>query len=574
MVIQKEPKSPRSIDPKIPRDLETICLKCLEKDPDRRYQSAKELADDLRRYLNRFAILAKRAGPVTRLKKWVKRNPMVAGLSVCVLFALALAGYFAWHAESERQQRLTDERIREEQALIEKRRSAIDKAILAAMSSQFAEADSALLDAERLGADLAERRFVAGILSQYRGDSESAKRLLLEACGEKPDWVAPRAFLAVVCNYIEDWAGEAAHGNAMLALNPVTYEDYLFRSYAIGFTNPRRGLPDVEEAWSRRHSVLAQFIRSELLLSLADESGRVEDAVEARNALQGARAYMGDSPLVTFTSLYIHCIGCNNCRLNGRFDEARQWLADGLKDFRNAEAENCRKHPASLQGRSIYLFLRDGSAESLDAENREAGRKGLYTTSCVNYLTSLFRKNKQEEALDYLPSVRNNDPDAFTFVKASFLVGPSPSAAQAECHTALTRNARPLDRNMLCYTLSLSGLPDEARRQSKVFRESPFGSPNWDELNAIARRASAHAFEGQDMDVEVEIGKSRWKRFIVYDTLGFAALGRGNRDEAVRWFLKSAEHPPIVFVTYQWMQAIRKRVIEDPTWPPWLASKK
>jgi eukaryotic-like serine/threonine-protein kinase len=53
MVIQKDPRTPRSIDAKIPRDLETICLKCLEKGPDRRYQTAGALAEDLRRYLNR-----------------------------------------------------------------------------------------------------------------------------------------------------------------------------------------------------------------------------------------------------------------------------------------------------------------------------------------------------------------------------------------------------------------------------------------------------------------------------------------------------------------------------------------
>src|SRR5262245_23691144 len=70
LVIQKEPVPLRKLDPTIPRDLETICLKCLEKDPDRRYASAKDLADDLRRFVNRFAIHAKRAGPLTRAKKW------------------------------------------------------------------------------------------------------------------------------------------------------------------------------------------------------------------------------------------------------------------------------------------------------------------------------------------------------------------------------------------------------------------------------------------------------------------------------------------------------------------------
>src|SRR6516162_7766618 len=63
-IVQKEPRPPRKLNPKVPVDLETVCLKALEKDPDRRYQMAGAMADDLRRYVNRFAITARRAGPI------------------------------------------------------------------------------------------------------------------------------------------------------------------------------------------------------------------------------------------------------------------------------------------------------------------------------------------------------------------------------------------------------------------------------------------------------------------------------------------------------------------------------
>src|SRR5262249_43603465 len=66
-IMHKEPKSPRRINRKIQVDLETICLKAMEKDPDRRYQTAGAMAEDLRRYVNRFAISARRAGPMQRL---------------------------------------------------------------------------------------------------------------------------------------------------------------------------------------------------------------------------------------------------------------------------------------------------------------------------------------------------------------------------------------------------------------------------------------------------------------------------------------------------------------------------
>jgi len=62
-ILPKEPKAPRKMSPRVPVDLETICLKAMEKDPDRRYQTAGELAEDLRRYVNRFAISARRPGP-------------------------------------------------------------------------------------------------------------------------------------------------------------------------------------------------------------------------------------------------------------------------------------------------------------------------------------------------------------------------------------------------------------------------------------------------------------------------------------------------------------------------------
>src|SRR5262249_19501057 len=60
-IVQKEPKPPRSLNKKVPLDLETICLKALEKDPDRRYQTAGAMAEDLRRFVNRFEISARRA---------------------------------------------------------------------------------------------------------------------------------------------------------------------------------------------------------------------------------------------------------------------------------------------------------------------------------------------------------------------------------------------------------------------------------------------------------------------------------------------------------------------------------
>ncbi len=90
-VREHDPVSPSRGDAAIPRDLDVICMKCLDKDPRRRYLSARELADDLDRWLEGRPIAARRVGPATRAVLWCKRRPLVAGLAAALLIT-ALVG--------------------------------------------------------------------------------------------------------------------------------------------------------------------------------------------------------------------------------------------------------------------------------------------------------------------------------------------------------------------------------------------------------------------------------------------------------------------------------------------------
>jgi serine/threonine protein kinase/WD40 repeat protein len=91
MVVQDDPVPPSRLQPKIPRDLETICLRCLLKAPKRRYASAHDLADDLRRFLDGEPILARRMTVVEQTSKWVRRNPVVTALLALVLLTIGIA---------------------------------------------------------------------------------------------------------------------------------------------------------------------------------------------------------------------------------------------------------------------------------------------------------------------------------------------------------------------------------------------------------------------------------------------------------------------------------------------------
>src|SRR5438874_2805106 len=99
LLLDTEPRQPCLLNPKIDRDLSTICLKCLEKDPKRRYSSALALAEDLERWLKHEPILARHTGIIGRSRKWVRRNPSSALLAACLVALAAAAGWIVWKSE-------------------------------------------------------------------------------------------------------------------------------------------------------------------------------------------------------------------------------------------------------------------------------------------------------------------------------------------------------------------------------------------------------------------------------------------------------------------------------------------
>jgi serine/threonine-protein kinase len=90
-VLEDEPVSPRLLNHRVPRDLETVCLKCLSKEPDRRFASAKELADELARFLDDHPTHTRPIGRLARYGRWCRRKPIAAGFLATVITLLLLA---------------------------------------------------------------------------------------------------------------------------------------------------------------------------------------------------------------------------------------------------------------------------------------------------------------------------------------------------------------------------------------------------------------------------------------------------------------------------------------------------
>ena len=102
-VIEQDPVSPSRVQYHVPRDLETICMKCLQKEPRKRYATAKDMADDLSRYLRGEPIKARRTPPIERAVKWAKRRPAKATAMAFVTLGLLGSMVFgAWYWAQQR----------------------------------------------------------------------------------------------------------------------------------------------------------------------------------------------------------------------------------------------------------------------------------------------------------------------------------------------------------------------------------------------------------------------------------------------------------------------------------------
>jgi tetratricopeptide (TPR) repeat protein len=299
-VIADEPVAPSKLNPRTPRDLQTICLTCLQKDPARRYASAADLADDLDRFLAGSPIKARATGAIERAWRWARRRPALVALIITVgMFVSTAIGTGLWIAhdldrrqnETAIREGLSREAVESAMsrvvALRHERRWPEAEGVIAAARLRLVEANddrlaARLNDAERdltvaRDLDVVRQRFASpGVAGYDYGPADSAYTELFRRVGFGPETPFERAAAIIAASPIREEL-LAALDQAAFVCRVLEIQDRL--AWALELA--RRADPD---PWRDRFRTPSAWFDRTSLLELAD-AARVPNATARSHQL-------------------------------------------------------------------------------------------------------------------------------------------------------------------------------------------------------------------------------------------------------------------------------------------------
>jgi serine/threonine protein kinase/tetratricopeptide (TPR) repeat protein len=562
-IIGKEPKPPRSINRRIPQDLETICLKMMEKDPDKRYQTAGGVAEDLRRYVNRFAISARRIGLVGRVVRWAKRNRATAAALCFVVLLGLVAGVFAYR-EHRAQQLVLEEKI--------------ERAMLIAMTGDLEGAEKAIAEAEVLGASPGSVHMVRGQLALHRGDARQAIEHLDQAVKLLPRSVAAYSLLAQAYA----WSGQADRCELIFRdyiekLTAVTLEDYLFKGHAESLADSSRALKTLDEAIRRRDSPIARVLRADVRASFALVTGNVDMAQSAIDDAYVAKAMIPGNPMVIGTDLGAHLVATGVFRDAGEKDRADASLGRAGRDAQ--ELERFPALPWSYGARWHYFNL-TGQEEAAHEVAHKGYQEAESTVTRRIYVESLYERGEFEKALEVIERVGGAGGVSSRDAKLAGGVDWMGPFILAELPDGSSRALQAYRENCELFTegyfvifnqatLLLLGKRTDAMAASRELRNHPerFTDLNRERYLRILDYCGG-VIPAEEL-LKAETG-SRYNQCEAHFWVALDRLSQGDRAGAREHFQKALATGVFATSEYQWSRLFLKRMEQDPNWPSWI----
>jgi serine/threonine protein kinase len=546
-------------------ELDWIVMKALEKDRNRRYETPSAFAQDLERYLNDEPVKACPPSTVYRFRKFAWRNR--AAITATAVVALALGGVAAAGILTHRieQQRLADQRSHDDQLRAERQQHVLEKALLAAMSGDFDEADKAIDEAELLGASAGQLRMLRGQVAFHRGDMETATVHLEQAihlipAGE-PGAVAARATLALAYLHGIQLPRFAALIRELEQQLPVTPQDFLFKGLLETTIHPERGLRTLDEGIRRHDSVLARATRLEARANHALVTGRIEDAELALEDAQVAQRMLTRNPLVLARSVFAHLVAATAYEAEGRPEDAQRVLSQA----RPLVKELVQFTAIPFAAHACFEYF-----EYVGDEDAAFAMSGL--GSRLRRAVMLYRRQEYAKALDAAVERRARAGPTEQIERAIILAelpdGPARARAAFEEIQANAVSGSQLAPPMI---LLLLGKPEEARQAYLQVPKEEL--PPWDDgwwlkfLDYNCGRMTS------DQLLQAA-GEARHKVSDSHLMIGLWHLSEGDRVAAQQHFRKGIATRVFNSWEWPWVRTFLARMEKDPAWPPWIPVKK
>jgi serine/threonine protein kinase len=549
-------------------ELDWIVMKCLEKDRNRRYETPGALAEDINRYLQEEPVLACPPSKVYRFRKLIRRNRaafVVASIVALALVAVAVAGVVTYRNE---QRRVAEQSAHELQLQTERQQNALEKALMAAMSSNFTEAEKSIDEAELLGASAGQVRMLRGQVAFHRGDMEAAIQHLEQAAKLVPvgqgGAVAARAMLAVAClksfrfrqsRFVELW-------RELEQLAPISPEDYLFKGLLEAQSNPERGLRTLDEGIRRHDSILGRATRLEARANRAMLTGKVDDAELALEDAQVARGMLGGNTLVLARSVFAHLVAAGAYEANGRPRDCERVLALARPLVKELEPFAA----APLAATACFEFFEyvgdDEAAYAMSQRGNQLRRAVM-----------LYRRGELARALEAaLERNRSGAAGPTEQIERGLILSElpdGPARAQAAFEDIRASSISwPLAPPALFLFL---GKPAEARQAWLRVRKEDI--PVWFDGWWLKFWDYTCGRLTSDQLLQTA-GQDRGKLSVAHFLIGLWRLSEGDRTAAQEHFRKCVATRVFANWHWPWARAFLKRMDKDPQWPRWIPRKK
>jgi len=575
-----EPLPPRRLDPFIPKDLETICLRALEKKPADRHPAASVLADDLRRFSEGRPILSRRIGPIEKMLKWARRRKAAATAITSTFGVLVLAVGLTASLLSTR---------RREAAL------SIDRAFTALAIHNYKDADAVAADLERaaaLGADPIRLGVTRALAALGARNAAGAVQEALGVLEQDPHNRQAR--------YLMSWAhwrqGDQTASRELLAEadrlgGPQSPEDWFFRGMAAHFDRADLAIDSYRRAIDEQLRLNRSYPQAVLHLARAFnqrlyERRNLDDfsVVESSLVQLIEHNYRDAYPYYLLSiahrlagEIYQSHAGTQSARNAAEhYDEALQWARQGQR------VDPGHQSPVLAEAECLESMGRFQEAVAARTRAFALASERQFEWECLHYRWRLhYWLGQWEEALADLQDLTAYVPEGDVFVPfyTALLYAELGDLERAVREILSLADAAPDNAQAIVWTatgLRLLGRGAEAdalltRRADQLHFDVglvPPQSAAW--VAGLCRLAAGQASLESTLRAAGDAESPGKLAAEVHFHAGVWAIGQGNRADAIEHFQKAHESfDSQLRYTYH-AKTFLQVMQSDPDWPPWI----